>query len=60
MRQLDGITDSTVMSLSELQETVKDRQALHAAVPGVTKSGHDRAPREQHVSTAEGARTAKK
>ena len=38
MRQLDSITDSTVMNLSKLQETVKDREALHAAVPGVTKS----------------------
>ena len=38
MRQLDGIADSMDMSLSTLLETVKDRQAWHAAVPGVTKS----------------------
>ena len=37
MKQLDGITDSMDMSLSQLQEIVKDREAWHASVHGVTK-----------------------
>ena len=38
MGQLDGITDSIDMSLSKIQELVKDREAWRAAIHGVSKS----------------------
>ena len=38
MKWLDGIIDAMDMNLGKLQEMVKDREAWHAVVHGVTKS----------------------
>ena len=50
MKWLDGITDSMDMNLSKLQETVKDREACHGPVHGVTKNGSVTEQQQQPMS----------
>ena len=44
---MNGIADSIDLSLSKLQETVKDREAWHAAVNVVQRVGHNLATEQQ-------------
>ena len=48
---LNGIIDSTDTSLSKLQETVKDREAWHAAVHGSQRVRHNLAIEQQQQGT---------
>ena len=48
MRWVDGINDSMDMSLSKLQEIVKEREAWHAAVQGSQRVGHNLVTEQQN------------
>ena len=54
MRWLDSIAESMGMSLSKLQEMVKDREAWHAVVHRVAKSRTQLSDRRTTVKEAEG------
>lgn len=52
MRLLTGITDTMDISLSTLQELVKERQAWHAAFHGLQRSGHNLVTKQLYLGKA--------
>ena len=50
--KVDHLSDSMDMSLSKLQQMVKDREAWHAEVHGVAKVRHDSAIEQQQYTVA--------
>ena len=50
---LDSITDSMDMGLSKLQETVRDREAWHAADHGLPRARHDLVTEQQQPAKQE-------
>ena len=56
MRWLEDITDSVDMSLSKLQERVKDREPGVLQFTGLQSVGHDLATKQQTTTGSEGSR----
>ena len=52
MRLLTGIFDTTDISLSKLQELLKERQAWHAAVDGLQRAGHNLVTEQLYLGKA--------
>ena len=53
IKWLDGITDSVSVSLSQHRKIMKDKEAWHAAVHGITRIGQDLATEQQQFSSVQ-------